>query len=78
MDANGFGDVPLITLGVATSADAEDPNQDGALDVPWLKYASIITTMFLYGDTISKFYHGAVGRLADGQRPTARHSYQPG
>jgi predicted nucleotide-binding protein (sugar kinase/HSP70/actin superfamily) len=66
MDANGFGHVPLITLGVATSADAEDPNQDGALDVPWLKYASIITTMFLYGDTISKFYHGAVGRLADG------------
>ncbi len=66
MDANGFGDVPLITLGVATSADAEDPNQDGALDVPWLKYASIITTMCLYGDTISKFYHGAVGRLADG------------
>lgn len=63
MNANGFEHVPLITLGVATSAEEEDKNQDGALDVPWLKYAPIIVTMFLYGDTISKMYHAAVVRL---------------
>lgn len=63
MDANGFEQVPLITLGVATSAEEEDKNQDGALNVPWLKFAPIIVTMFLYGDTISKMYHAAVVRL---------------
>ena len=63
LDANGFKRVPLITLGVSTSAEDEDENQSAALDVPWLRLAPIITTMFLYGDTISKFYHGAVCRL---------------
>lgn len=63
LDANGFKQVPLITLGVSTSAEDEDENQSAALNVPWLRLAPIITTMFLYGDTISKFYHGAVCRL---------------
>ncbi|MGI6243155.1 MAG: acyl-CoA dehydratase activase-related protein [Prevotella sp.] len=63
MNANGFENVPLITLGVATSLEEEDENQDGALNVPWMKYAPIIVTMFLYGDTISKMYHAAVVRL---------------
>lgn len=63
MNANGFGHVPLITLGVSTSQEGEDKNQDGALDVPWLRYAPIIVTMFLYGDTISKMYHASVVRL---------------
>lgn len=63
MNANGFENVPLITLGVASSADEKDDNQDGALDVPWVKYAPIIVTMFLYCDTISKMYHAAVIRL---------------
>ena len=63
LDANGFKRVPLITLGVSTSAEDEDENQSAALDVPWMRLAPIITTMFLYGDTISKFYHGAVCRL---------------
>lgn len=63
MQANGFDKVPLITLGVSTSAEEEDKNQSGKLDVPWIKFAPIITTTFLYGDTISKFYHSSVARL---------------
>ena len=63
IDANGFEKVPLITLGVATSAEEEDKSQAGTLDVPWLKYASIITTTFLYGDALSKMYHASVVRL---------------
>ena len=63
LDANGFKRVPLITLGVSTNAEEEDANQSDALNVPWFRLAPIITTMFLYGDTISKFYHGAVCRL---------------
>ena len=63
LDANGFKRVPLITLGVSTTAEEEDENQSDALNVPWFRLAPIITTMFLYGDTISKLYHGAVCRL---------------
>ena len=62
MNANGFKDVPLITLGVSTSA-SDDKEQDGELNVPWLKMAPIIVTTFIYGDTISKLYHGSVSRL---------------
>ncbi|MGI6232543.1 MAG: acyl-CoA dehydratase activase-related protein [Prevotella sp.] len=61
MIANGFGDVPLITLGVSTNAK-EDDQQNGALDVPWFKMAPIITTTLLYGDTISKMFHASVVR----------------
>lgn len=63
LDANGFGQVPLITLGVATSAEDEDKNQDGTLNVPWLRLAPTIVTTFLYGDAISKMYHASVVRL---------------
>ena len=62
LDANGFKNVSLITLGVSASA-GDDKEQDGELDVPWLKMAPIITMTFIYGDTISKFYHGSVSRL---------------
>ena len=62
MNANGFKDVPLITLGVSASA-SDDKEQDGELNVPWLKMAPIIVTTFIYGDTISKLYHGSVSRL---------------
>ena len=62
MNANGFENVPLITLGVSTSAQ-DDDEQDGELNVPWMKMAPIIVTTFLYGDTISKLYHGSVSRL---------------
>lgn len=62
MNANGFTDVPLITLGVSTSA-SDDKEQDGELNVPWMSMAPIIVTTFLYSDTISKLYHGSVSRL---------------
>ena len=62
MDANGFSQVPLITLGVSTSA-SEDRTQSDEMNIPWVKYAAIIVTTFLYGDTISKMYHAAVPRL---------------
>ena len=62
MNANGFSDVPLITLGVSTSAE-DDGGQSEELNVPWLKMAPIITTTLLYGDVISKLYHGSVSRL---------------
>lgn len=62
MDANGFKDVPLITLGV--SADAgKDEEQSGEFEVPWFKFAPIIVTTLLYGDVMSKLYHGSVSRL---------------
>ncbi len=62
MDANGFSEVPLITLGVSTSA-SEDASQSDEMNIPWVKYAAIIVTSFLYGDAVSKMYHGAVSRL---------------
>ncbi len=62
MDANGFRQVPLITLGVSTSA-TEDQTQSDKMDIPWVSHASIIVTTFLYGDTLSKMYHASVSRL---------------
>ena len=62
MDANGFSQVPLITLGVSTSA-SEDQTQSDEMNIPWVKYAAIIVTTFLYGDAISKMYHASVSRL---------------
>jgi predicted nucleotide-binding protein (sugar kinase/HSP70/actin superfamily) len=61
MIANGFDNVPLITIGVSTHAP-EDQMQSGSIDIPWTKYAAIINTSLLYGDTISKMYHASVVR----------------
>ena len=61
MIANGFQDVPLITLGVATTA-SEGGNEQEGFDIPWLRYAKIIVTSILYGDAISKMYHSSVVR----------------
>jgi len=61
MVANGFKDVPLITLGVTTSTSDDDNAQEG-FAFPWLKYAKITVMTILYGDTISKMYHSAVVR----------------
>lgn len=64
LDANGFETVPLITLGVSSDA-GKDEGQSGELQVPWLKLAPMIVTTLLYGDVISKLYHGSVSRLRD-------------
>ena len=72
IDANGFSNVPLITIGVSTQM-GEDYGNDNNLDVPWVKMAPVIATSLLYGDVISKMYHGAVSRLkAEAQQPQGR------
>ena len=76
IDANGFSNVPLITIGVATQM-GEDYGEEDNLDVPWLKMAPIIATSLLYGDVISKMYHGAVSRLkAEARRPEGKFANQ--
>ena len=76
IDANGFSNVPLITIGVATQM-GEDYGEEDNLDVPWLKMAPIIATSLLYGDVISKMYHGAVSRLkAEASRPEGKFANQ--
>ena len=76
IDSNGFSNVPLITIGVATQM-GEDYGEEDNLDVPWLKMAPIIATSLLYGDVISKMYHGAVSRLkAEACRPEGKFANQ--
>ena len=76
IDANGLSNVPLITIGVATQM-GEDYGEEDNLDVPWLKMAPIIATSLLYGDVISKMYHGAVSRLkAEASRPEGKFANQ--
>jgi len=75
MIANGFDDVPLITMGVATTA-SEDGNEQEGFDIPWHKFAPTIVTAILYGDTISKMYHSAVVREKQaGQAKALRDKY---
>ncbi len=61
MVANGFQDVPLITLGVTAAAGSNENEQEG-FKVDWLKYSQIIVTSILYGDAISEMYHATVVR----------------
>lgn len=57
--ANGCADVPLITLGVATTGTERE---DDGFDFPWLKLASIVTNTLLFSDVLSKLYYPAVVR----------------
>ena len=59
MIANGFADVPLITLGVSTAGG--DNEQEG-FAYPWVKLATITTNAVLFCDVISKFYNAAAVR----------------
>lgn len=60
MVANGFKDVPLITLGV--TATAGEGNEQEGFDVPWLKYSQIIVTAILFGDAINEMYNACIVR----------------
>lgn len=60
MVANGFREVPLLTLGV--TATAGEGNEQEGFKVPWLKYSNIIVTAILYGDAISEMYHATIVR----------------
>lgn len=57
--ANGFANVPLITLGVST--EGGDNEQDG-FKFPWVKLSNITTNTLLYCDTLAKLYYPAVVR----------------
>ncbi len=54
----GFADVPLVTLGVTTTADK---GQEG-LHVSWRKMAPVVFTSILYADTIAKMYYASAAR----------------
>ncbi len=60
MAANGFADVPLITLGVTSTAGGG--NEQEGFGIPWLKYSGIIVTGMLYGDAISQMYYATAVR----------------
>ncbi len=70
MVANGFQDVPLLTLGVTASTgaasgstdDKQDYNEQEGFNIPWLKYSQIIVTAILYGDAISEMYNACAVR----------------
>ena len=70
MVANGFQDVPLLTLGVTASTgeangsteDKQDYNEQEGFNVPWLKYSQIIVTAILYGDAINEMYNACIVR----------------
>ncbi len=70
MVANGFQDVPLITLGVTASTgeangstdDKQDYNEQEGFNVPWLKYSQIIITAILYGDAVNEMYNACLVR----------------
>ena len=70
MVANGFQDVPLLTLGVTASTgeasgstdDKQDYNEQEGFNIPWLKYSQIIVTAILYGDAINEMYNASIVR----------------
>ncbi len=70
MVANGFQDVPLLTLGVTASTgeangstdDKQDYNEQEGFNIPWLKYSQIIVTAILYGDAVNEMYNACIVR----------------
>lgn len=73
MIANGFQDVPLITLGVSTAGT--DNEQEG-FGFPWVKFATITTNTLLYCDVISKLYNAAAVReRTDGAAKALKEKY---
>ena len=70
MVANGFQDVPLLTLGVTASTgeasgntdDKQGYNEQEGFNVPWLKYSQIIITAIFYGDAINEMYNASIVR----------------
>ncbi len=70
MVANGFQDVPFLTLGVTASTgeangstdNKQDYNEQDGFNIPWLKYSQIIITSILYGDAVNEMYNACVVR----------------
>lgn len=62
MVANGFKDVPLVTLGVTAHEDSGEENEQEGFNIPWKKYANIIINSLLFGDAISEMFNATVVR----------------
>lgn len=60
MMANGFGNIPVITLGVTVAADGSDAGSQFTID--WKKYAGIAVTSILFGDALNEIYYATVVR----------------
>ena len=84
MVANGFQEVPLLTLGVTASTgeasgstdDKQGYNEQEGFNVPWLKYSQIIVTAILYGDAINEMYNASVVReRTQGKAKELRNKY---
>lgn len=75
MVANGFKDVPLITLGVTAHAEDNVTEQYG-FHIDWYKYRNIIVTSLFFGDAIAEMYNAAIVReKAPGQALAVRNKY---
>lgn len=58
--ANGFRDVPLLTLGVSVhAAEQASPQQ---FSLPWRRHTPLIVATLLFSDALSKMYHAAAVR----------------
>ncbi|MCH3994073.1 MAG: acyl-CoA dehydratase activase-related protein [Prevotella sp.] len=62
MIANGFKDVPLVTLGVTAHEDGGEENEQEGFEIHWAKYAAIIVNCLLFGDAISEMYNATIVR----------------
>ena len=54
----GFGDIPVVTLGLGRKA----VNEQEGFGLKWGKILSVALNALLYTDTLSKFYHASVVR----------------
>jgi predicted nucleotide-binding protein (sugar kinase/HSP70/actin superfamily) len=62
MVANGFQNVPLVTLGVTAHEDGGEENEQEGFGIPWTKYANLIINSLLFGDAISEMYNATIVR----------------
>ncbi|MDD6553314.1 MAG: acyl-CoA dehydratase activase [Prevotellaceae bacterium] len=60
MIANGFGDIPLITLGVTVAADGGHASSQFSID--WKKYTGIAVVSILFGDALNEMYYATLVR----------------
>ncbi len=56
----GFGNVPLVTLGVTANEGAA--NEQEGFHVSWRKMGPVVLSALLYADTMAKMYYAAAAR----------------
>lgn len=62
MVSAGFGQVPLITLGVGTATNEAQGGAQQRMQFNWRKLAPIVLDMLLWADVTAKFYYSALPR----------------